>query len=105
MSDGAEESSGGEGAPAWMATFGDMMSLLLPFFILMFSMSEIKREQFLIAAQSLSVKSVPVSVRPSDPVYVVSASATQRTLPAASIPVTCWPEMHDWFDVAKSVPL
>lgn len=42
-----------EGAPLWMATFGDMMSLLLCFFILMFSMSEVKVDKFLLAADSL----------------------------------------------------
>ncbi|HLV00435.1 MAG TPA: flagellar motor protein MotB [Acidobacteriota bacterium] len=30
-----------EGAPAWVVTFGDMMSLLLTFFVLLFSFSEI----------------------------------------------------------------
>lgn len=43
-----------EGAPLWMATFGDMMSLLLCFFILMFSMSELKMERFALAAQSMN---------------------------------------------------
>jgi chemotaxis protein MotB len=42
-----------EGAPLWMATFGDMMSLLLVFFILLFSMSELKIDRFLLASQSL----------------------------------------------------
>lgn len=42
-----------EGAPSWTVTFGDMMSLLLTFFILLFSMSELKVERFLIASQSL----------------------------------------------------
>lgn len=42
-----------EGAPLWIVTFADMMSLLLTFFVLMFSMSEVKQERFLIAAQSL----------------------------------------------------
>lgn len=42
-----------EGAPLWMATFGDMMSLLLVFFILLFSMSELKMDKFLLASQSL----------------------------------------------------
>lgn len=32
------------GAPAWLQTFGDMMSLLLTFFILLVSLSEIKKE-------------------------------------------------------------
>ncbi|MCP4593131.1 MAG: flagellar motor protein MotB [bacterium] len=33
-----------DGAPAWMVTFGDMMSLLLCFFVIIVSMSEIKRD-------------------------------------------------------------
>ena len=32
------------GAPAWVLTFGDMMSLLLTFFILLLSLSEIKKD-------------------------------------------------------------
>ncbi len=40
-----------EGAPLWVMTFGDMMSLLLTFFILLVSMSEIKQEdQFRVVA-------------------------------------------------------
>jgi len=42
-----------EGAPSWTVTFGDMMSLLLTFFILLFSMSELEMEKFLLASQSL----------------------------------------------------
>ena len=42
-----------EGAPTWVVTFGDMMSLLLTFFILMYSMSELRQDRFLIASQSL----------------------------------------------------
>lgn len=42
-----------EGAPSWTMTFGDMMSLLLCFFILMFSMSDIKLAKFMAAAESM----------------------------------------------------
>lgn len=35
-----------KGAPAWMATFADMMSLLLTFFVLLLSMSEIDATRF-----------------------------------------------------------
>ncbi len=42
-----------EGAPAWVMTFGDLMSLLLTFFILLFSMSSVESEKFRAAAQSL----------------------------------------------------
>ena len=42
-----------EGAPTWVVTFGDLMSLLLTFFILLFSMSEIEVEKFRMAVNSL----------------------------------------------------
>jgi chemotaxis protein MotB len=37
-----------EGAPAWMVTYGDMVTLLLTFFVMLLAMSEVKKEdQFL----------------------------------------------------------
>lgn len=41
------------GSPGWMTTFGDLMSLLLTFFILLFSMSMLNESQFNKAADSL----------------------------------------------------
>lgn len=43
------------GSPAWMTTFSDLMSLLLTFFILLFSMSSVSEERFRDAAQSLQM--------------------------------------------------
>ncbi|MBQ8147851.1 MAG: flagellar motor protein MotB [Lachnospiraceae bacterium] len=42
------------GSPAWMATFGDLMNLLLCFFVLLFSMSRIDEEKYnqLVASMS-----------------------------------------------------
>ncbi len=41
-------------APAWMVTYGDCMGLLLAFFVLLFSMSEVKRDhRFLKVMQSI----------------------------------------------------
>ena len=34
------------GSPAWMATFSDLMNLLLCFFVLLFSMSTVDAEKF-----------------------------------------------------------
>jgi len=42
-----------EGAPMWMVTYGDMMSLLLTFFVLLVSMSVIREEEFEAAKKSL----------------------------------------------------
>jgi chemotaxis protein MotB len=48
----AEEEQGG-GIPEWVVTFGDMMSLLLTFFIMLTSLSEIKQqEQYQAMAES-----------------------------------------------------
>jgi chemotaxis protein MotB len=55
-----------EGAPTWVVTFGDMMSLLLTFFILMFSMSEIKVERFLLASESLREAMGSTAETPTD---------------------------------------
>lgn len=43
------------GAPDWMATFADMMSLLLTFFILLFSVAEEKSEKVLEVYRSFQV--------------------------------------------------
>ncbi len=40
-----EEEDAGGGIPEWVVTFGDMMSLLLTFFIMLVSLSEIKEEE------------------------------------------------------------
>lgn len=42
------------GSPAWMSTFGDLMNLLLCFFVLLFSMSKIDAEEFAKLAASFS---------------------------------------------------
>jgi chemotaxis protein MotB len=44
MADTEEDDDGG-GIPEWVVTFGDMMSLLLTFFIMLVSLSEIKQEE------------------------------------------------------------
>ena len=42
------------GAPAWMATFSDLMNLLLCFFVLLFSMSTIEEEKLQAAISSIT---------------------------------------------------
>ena len=48
------EESAPPGAPLWMATFGDLMNLLLCFFVLLFSMSSINEEQYALVVASFS---------------------------------------------------
>ena len=42
------------GSPAWMSTFGDLMNLLLCFFVLLFSMSTVDAQKFELIAASFS---------------------------------------------------
>lgn len=41
-----KEQMAAPGAPAWMATYGDMITLVLTFFVLLFSMSSLDLEKF-----------------------------------------------------------
>lgn len=43
-----------KGAPEWLATYGDMMTLLLCFFVLLFASSNIDSQKYRAVAQSLS---------------------------------------------------
>ncbi|MCR4649143.1 MAG: flagellar motor protein MotB [Lachnospiraceae bacterium] len=43
-----------QGSPAWMATFSDLMNLLLCFFVLLFSMSSVDAQKFELVAASFS---------------------------------------------------
>lgn len=47
-----EDSGVGGGSPGWMTTFSDLMTLLLTFFILMFSISNLDTEKFQSVASS-----------------------------------------------------
>lgn len=42
-----------EGAPEWMVTYGDLVTLLLCFFVLLFSMSKLEQQKFDKIAESL----------------------------------------------------
>lgn len=53
-----KEDTPDEGAPAWMATFSDLMNLLLCFFVLLFAsstMDELKIQQIAASFQNLSI--------------------------------------------------
>jgi chemotaxis protein MotB len=44
-----------EGAPAWMVTFADLVTLLLVFFVLLFSISSIEKERFKSVLSSIQI--------------------------------------------------
>jgi chemotaxis protein MotB len=51
----AEDDDGPPGTPAWMATFADLMSLLMCFFVLLLSFSEMDVEKFKQIAGSMAM--------------------------------------------------
>ena len=55
-----------EGAPDWVVSYGDMMSLLLTFFILLFSFSTIDAEKWKALVQSLSKEPAIIETMPND---------------------------------------
>ena len=54
MARNKKEEAPAPGAPAWMATFSDLMNLLLCFFVLLFAMSSVDEDKFEQLVASLS---------------------------------------------------
>ncbi len=55
-----KKSSGGGGAN-WMDTYGDMVTLLLCFFVLLYSMSDINKEKFEILVKAFNPSAAEIS--------------------------------------------
>lgn len=73
------------GIPEWVVTFGDMMSLLLTFFIMLVSMSEIKEEEKFQAMtesmrQRFGHEMSPLSLQPGDVRSQTSDRTNQSTM-------------------------
>jgi chemotaxis protein MotB len=68
------------GIAEWVVTFGDMMTLLLTFFVLLFSMSELKQDQSIALIESLrrqfGNETAPLSMMPGR--FPASNSALNR---------------------------
>jgi chemotaxis protein MotB len=75
MSDGAPVDLG---APKWTATFADLMSLLLAFFVLLFSFSELDRQKYKQVAGSMKdAFGVQREVKADDPPRGINVIATE----------------------------
>ena len=68
-----------KGSPAWMATFSDLMNLLLCFFVLLFSMSTVDAEKFqmVIASIQSSISILPAGGSSIGDGDLVSAGVSQ----------------------------
>ena len=62
----APEAPSEEGAPAWMNTYGDMVTLLLTFFVLLFTVSTIDAQKWQEIVQSFTGQRI-VAIAPLDP--------------------------------------
>ena len=60
----AKKKGGGEGGANWMDTYGDMVTLLLCFFVLLYSMSTISEEKFKAIVQSFNPNAVQTETDP-----------------------------------------
>lgn len=81
-----EEEESGPGIPAWVMTFADLMSLLMCFFVLLLSFSEIDAQKFKQIAGEMS-----------------KAFGVQREIPALEIPMGTSP-IFDKFSPGKPEP-
>lgn len=76
-----------EGAPDWIVTFADMMSLLLTFFVLMLSFAVMDAEKFKAAADSMreafSFTALPIPGKVQEAASGESTPATQSTVTPA----------------------
>lgn len=68
-----------KGSPAWMATFSDLMNLLLCFFVLLFSMSTVDAQKFemIVASMQNSFSILPSGGSSMDEGQMVSAGVSQ----------------------------
>jgi len=77
-----QQNDGGGGAPGWMATYADLMSLLLCFFVLLVAFSNMDQIKFAMAANSLKGALGVMKRYPSQlnnlAIEVTSSQADQR---------------------------
>jgi chemotaxis protein MotB len=71
------DGGGGPGAPLWMATYGDMVTLVLCFFVLLYSFSTIDAKKF--EALSVSLQNA-FNIMPGGPSQTSSASLQDGAL-------------------------
>jgi len=73
------EDEGMPSSPAWMTTYGDMVTLLLCFFILMFAMSTVNEQKFMEARDSLA-QAMGLGILPKDVGLVGEVSPATGTI-------------------------
>ena len=80
-----KEEGGGGGSPAWMNTYGDLVTLLLTFFVLLFAFSSVDKAKFAALIQSFSGEPVSMVMDPIDPVNPVQGFSVEDYIPGVSV--------------------
>jgi len=105
----AEEDEGGGGAPGWMVTFGDMMSLLLTFFVLLLSYSTMDITKFQMVLKSIRVgfgeMSTTAIVEPTTPQFGSETEKESSTDEESNFLAMKLEEVIDQADVSSAVEL
>jgi chemotaxis protein MotB len=78
-----EESQGG--SSAWMNTYGDLVTLLLTFFVLLFAFSNVDKQKFAALIESFSGQPATVMMDPIDPVNPVQGFTKEDYVEGVSI--------------------
>ncbi|MTI11239.1 OmpA/MotB family protein [Curvivirga aplysinae] len=79
--DQGKDDSGVEKAPAWLLSFADVSALLLAFFVMLFSMSTLKTEEY-----EKIISKITVKEKQEDPVRDLAPIASESIQMAAVLP-------------------
>jgi chemotaxis protein MotB len=79
----APKKKGAEGAPAWLLTYGDMVTLLMAFFVMLFAISSVEAHKFEIFLSGLGAFGNPASKNIIEPIGDPTAPAIPAIVPVA----------------------
>lgn len=106
---GGDDDEGGGGAPGWMVTFGDMMSLLLTFFVLLLSYSTMDITKFQMLLQSIKVgfgsMSATAIVQPNVPQFGDDQKERSQTDEESIYLAMRVEELIDQADISSAIEL
>lgn len=94
-----EEEKCEPGAPGWVVTFGDMMSLLLTFFILLLSFAKLEKTRFKVFATSMKQAFGIQNVTPRES-YVTGRSVVKKSF---SLPFNATETANQLKNIVKSL--
>ena len=83
------------GSPEWMNTYGDMVTLLLTFFVLLFAFSNVDKQKFAALIESFSGSPPSVVVEPIDLVNPVQGFKVDDFIPGVNVGIGTSPDAEE----------